>query len=52
MALLSEANVFVPQINENDMTYFKKVVVNNTPLPLPEDIKNEKVFNTRTFKGE
>lgn len=41
MALLSEANVFVPQINENDMTYFKKVVVNNTPLPLPEDIKND-----------
>ena len=41
MALLSEANVFVPQINENDMTYFKRVVVNNTPLPLPEDIKND-----------
>lgn len=41
MALLSEANVFVPQINENDMTYFKKVAVNNTPLPLPEDIKND-----------
>lgn len=41
MALLSEANVFVPQINENDMTYFKKIAVNNTPLPLPEDIKND-----------
>lgn len=41
MALLSEANVFVPQINNNDMTYFKKVAVNNTPLPLPEDIKND-----------
>lgn len=41
MALLSEANVFVPQINENDMTYFKKITVNNTPLPLPEDIKND-----------
>jgi SpoVK/Ycf46/Vps4 family AAA+-type ATPase len=41
MALLSEANVFVPQINDNDMTYFKKVAVNNTPLPLPEDIKND-----------
>lgn len=41
MALLSEANVFVPQINENDMTFFKKVTLNNSPLPLPEDIKND-----------
>lgn len=39
MALLSDANTFVPQINEDSATYFKKVEIANSALPLPEAIK-------------
>lgn len=39
MSLLSNANTFVPQINENDLTFVKKIETNGEPLPLPEEIK-------------
>lgn len=38
MALLSNANTFVPQIGENPSGFFEKASVNNEPLPLPEAI--------------
>lgn len=41
MALLSNANTFVPQINDNNMTYFEKVIINNESLPLPETIEHD-----------
>ncbi|MCT7669403.1 MAG: ATP-binding protein [Lactobacillus iners] len=39
MALLSNTNTFVPQINENELTFVKKIEVGGSPLPLPEEIK-------------
>lgn len=41
MALLSNANTFTPQINENELIFLKKVEVNGDPLPLPEEIKSD-----------
>jgi SpoVK/Ycf46/Vps4 family AAA+-type ATPase len=41
MALLSNANTFIPQINENDSAYFTKVEHSNDPLPLPEVIQED-----------
>jgi len=41
MALMSNANTFVPQINENQSCYFEKISVGNEPLPLPEPIKQD-----------
>lgn len=41
MALLSDANTFVPQINENDLSFVRKIEVNSEPLPLPEEIKQD-----------
>lgn len=41
MALLSTANTFVPQTKEEDFTYFEKVVIDNTSLPLPEVIEHD-----------
>lgn len=41
MALLSNANTFVPQINENDLTFVRKIEVGGEPLPLPEEIKSD-----------
>lgn len=41
MALLSNANTFVPQINESELTFVKKIEVNSSPLPLPEEIKSD-----------
>ena len=41
MALLSDANTFTPQTIDNELMFFKKVTLNNNPLPLPEDIKND-----------
>lgn len=38
MALLSDANTFVPQINEDDLTFVRKIEVTGDPLPLPEKI--------------
>ena len=41
MALLSNANTFVPQINENDLIFVRKIEVSGDPLPLPEEIKSD-----------
>lgn len=41
MALLSNANTFVPQINENYLTFVRKIEVSGDPLPLPEEIKSD-----------
>jgi SpoVK/Ycf46/Vps4 family AAA+-type ATPase len=41
MALMSNANTFVPQINEYQSCYFEKVNVGNEPLPLPEPVKQD-----------
>ena len=41
MAQLSSANTFVPQINENDLSFFKKETYEEEPLPLPEAIKDD-----------
>lgn len=41
MALLSNTNTFVPQINENELTFVKKIGVGGSPLPLPEEIKSD-----------
>ena len=38
MALLSSVNTFVPQINENDLTFIKKVKIGRNSLPLPKEI--------------
>lgn len=43
MALLSNANTFVPQLSENDLCHFKKIEPSCTSLPLPEDIKDDVV---------
>ncbi|MBM6678152.1 AAA family ATPase [Faecalicoccus pleomorphus] len=41
MALLSNANTFVPQINENNLSFVRKMEINGEPLPLPEEIKQD-----------
>ena len=41
MSLLSNVNTFVPQGEEYDLTFFKKIEPSNTPLPLPEKIQRE-----------
>lgn len=41
MALLSNANTFVPQINENESEFFEKVSDTNAPLPLPDAIEQD-----------
>lgn len=41
MALLSNANTFIPQLSENDLCYFKKIEPSYSPLPLPEEIKDD-----------
>ena len=41
MALLSNANTFVPQMSEAESCFFKKVELSQEPLPLPEDIKSD-----------
>lgn len=41
MALLSNANTFVPQMSENPSGFFEKVAVGNEPLPLPECIQQD-----------
>ncbi|MFA7109600.1 MAG: ATP-binding protein [Sphaerochaetaceae bacterium] len=43
MALLSNANTFVPQMNENNSSFFKKIHTNTEPLPLPDAIKDDVV---------
>lgn len=41
MALLSSANTFVPQINEDNLSFLKRLDQNTYSLPLPEKIKND-----------
>lgn len=41
MALLSNANTFIPQINETPSGFFEKVSVSNEPLPLPEAMEKD-----------
>lgn len=41
MALLSNANTFVPQFNENESSFFEKMISSNEPLPLPNDIQQD-----------
>lgn len=42
MALLSGTNTFVPQENEYNLPFFTKLsLANNSPLPLPAQIKND-----------
>lgn len=39
MAMLSDANTFVPQMSEEKSAFFRKIELNQEPLPLPEEIK-------------
>ncbi len=41
MALLSSANTFVPQIQDNEFTFFEKMSESHETLPLPEIIQND-----------
>lgn len=41
MTLLSNTNVFVPQINDYNLTYFSKMDFGNQSLPLPDKIKED-----------
>lgn len=41
MALLSNANTFVPQVSDLSSGFFEKVTVGNDPLPLPETIEQD-----------
>ena len=41
MALLSDANTFVPQHQETGLAFFEKILVGNEPLPLPIAIEKD-----------
>lgn len=41
IALMSNANTFVPQIDEKQMAFFEKINSSNEPLPLPEPIEQD-----------
>lgn len=41
MALMSDANLYVPQEYYNDLTYLQKVNIDNTSLLLPDSIKED-----------
>lgn len=41
MALLSNANTFVPQMNEYKLAFFQKLSPSRSPLPLPVKIKDD-----------
>lgn len=41
MALMSNTNTFVPQIRENNLSFFKRIEYDSSSLPLPEVIKND-----------
>ena len=41
MALLSNVNTFVPQINDLSSGFFEKLTVGEDPLPLPESIEQD-----------
>ncbi len=52
MALLSNANTFVPQINETDLMFVRKIDANGEPLPLPEEIKSDVIGIINAVKHE
>ena len=41
LALLSDVNTFVPQIEKSDLVFFKKLSPSKEPFPLPESIKDD-----------
>lgn len=41
MAMLSDANTFTPQIMDGDLSLFRKVEISNSPLPLPNEVKDD-----------
>lgn len=41
ITLMSNANAFVPQIDETQLSFFEKVVITNDSLPLPEPIEKD-----------
>lgn len=41
MALLSNANTFVPQVNENGSSFLRKMEYSNETLPLPKEIASD-----------
>lgn len=41
VALMSNANTFVPQINSSHSSFFEKISDSNEPLPLPEAIEQD-----------
>ena len=41
MAQLSSANTFVPQMKDDDLSFFRKMNIDQDPLPLPEEIKDD-----------
>lgn len=41
MSMLSSANTFAPQLSENESSFFRKIEPSNSPLPLPEVIKDD-----------
>lgn len=41
MALMSSANAFVPQMHEDQMTFFRKVAPSHDSLPLPTSIEKD-----------
>lgn len=41
MALLSDTNTFVPQINEDNYSFLHKIEPSNDPLPLPSVIQSD-----------
>lgn len=41
MALMSSANAFVPQMHEDQMTFFRKVAPSHDSLPLPTPIEKD-----------
>lgn len=41
MSLLSSANTFIPQVEINNLSFCKKVTIDNSSLPLPDIIKND-----------
>lgn len=43
MALMSDANLYVPQEYYNDLTYLQKVNIDNTSLLLPDSIKEDMI---------
>ncbi|ADK69107.1 ATPase AAA [Mycoplasma mycoides subsp. mycoides] len=40
-SLLSNTNTFVPQFNESNSEWIKRVDIQNKPLPLPDEINND-----------